>query len=288
MWHQRPRFEFLACLLGISLSLPEPSFAQSITTDAAIVRPPQRNGFFADLDITRISRVEWLYKSEKGVSAPTVANGMVYCSDDDHVIHAKSARGGLSVWQRPIQQRVYRPVVADRRHIYVATDSGVLALTADGGEPSWHVHITGGTGEIVLWRPTNTLFVGGADGWLRAIDSGNGEEKWKASLVNAVPDDPEGFDGERARIGNNPCRPSGIATDGSTVFQNIFDQSRVIAFDHRDRTDSLESPNTRVDWRGSQRRRSVLLRRQPRPPHVRFGQDNWQADLEVRDGLARL
>ena len=208
-------------------------WSQPIETDADKIRTPQRNGFFADIDIASIGEIEWTFKVKSGATDPTVANGMVYFVDESHNVYAKSAKGGFSIWNKNIKFRAFRKPVANRRHVFLGSDIGVVALRADNGDFGWSYSIHRGAGEMVIWPPTNTLFVSGSDGNIRALDAASGEEKWKTSLMDNIPADPEGFDGERARVGGN-CRPSGIATDGETVYQNIFDQSRCVAVRAKD------------------------------------------------------
>src|SRR6187200_2644921 len=54
---------------------------------------------------------------------------------------------------------------------------------------------------------------------------------WNGAKTQDKPASPLGFEGEKARLENKPARPRIAACDGITLFQPIFDQSRLIARD---------------------------------------------------------
>lgn len=75
------------------------------------------------------------------------------------------------------------------------------------------------------------VIAGGGDGFAYALDAETGDERWKSDVVTGKPADPEGFDGQRARIGESIARPESPASNGTRVFVPIFDQSRIVALD---------------------------------------------------------
>jgi outer membrane protein assembly factor BamB len=70
-----------------------------------------------------------------------------------------------------------------------------------------------------------------ACGLVYALDANDGSIQWKSNIVVDSPPSPPGFDGERARLEGKPARPRIAACDGKTLYQPIFDQSRVVALD---------------------------------------------------------
>ena len=72
--------------------------------------------------------------------------------------------------------------------------------------------------------------VAGYDGFVRAVNA-DGTLAWKHDLVSDAPEAPPGFDQQKAVITGNAARPRTMASDGSTLFVPIFDQSRVVAVD---------------------------------------------------------
>src|SRR5258706_4909764 len=167
-----------------------------------------------------------------GMTDPIAAGGVVYFGDDNGAVHAVRARDGASLWTHEHGERVAVPFI-DEERVYFTTETGVAATRRSDGKPAWQFDIEGGASESggVVGPATDPLFCGGDDGFLYAINRRTGKQQWKHSLIADRPADPKGFDGGRARIGKAPARPTGVATDGKTVFQSVFDQSRVVAVD---------------------------------------------------------
>jgi outer membrane protein assembly factor BamB len=116
--------------------------------------------------------------------------------------------------------------------VYYTTETkGITALGRKDGQPRWHHAIEHGAGPCVPVASKGLVVVGGSDGFVYALDAKDGEVKWQANIVADAPPDAPGFPGERARIGRSLARPVGVACDGETVYQNLFDQSRVVAID---------------------------------------------------------
>ena len=111
------------------------------------------------------------------------------------------------------------------------TRKGISALESDSGLPLWHRPVRHSVGRCVVWEPKRLVFFADSDGWVYALDSVTGNEKWKSGMMNDAPEDPPGFDGDDARFEGTAARPTGIATDGQMVYQSVFDQCRVVAFD---------------------------------------------------------
>jgi outer membrane protein assembly factor BamB/beta-lactamase regulating signal transducer with metallopeptidase domain len=231
----------------LSRAAPEKPIAQPLVDAAALKSTdvnvdPARTGFQPALKLPALNAVSWRILAEPmlnggrlhwpGMTDPIAAGGVVYFGDDNGAVRAVRSRDGAQLWAHEHGERVYTPFV-DEDCVYFTSKTGLAAIQRSDGKPAWQFDIEGGASESggVVWPATNTLFCSGEDGFLYALDRHTGKPRWKHSLIADRPADPKGFDGGRARIGKAPARPTGVATDGKTVFQSVFDQSRVVAVD---------------------------------------------------------
>lgn len=185
------------------------------------------------------AHVAWTHESSLntvpvGLSNVCLADGAVYVGDDLGTLRAFRSSDGKLLWAHDHGERIYAAPVSDGTRVFVSTNRGVEAFSCVDGKSLWQKPIVGG--KMALWPPrdpgTNKLqmlYVGGSDGFMYGLIAQNGVQRWRGSLMENVPADPEGFDGERARFSDTLARPRGVVTDGQTVFQGIFDQSRVLA-----------------------------------------------------------
>ena len=155
---------------------------------------------------------------------PVAEHGVVYFGDGSGVMRAADPQNDKILWTKKVGGCIYW-LTTDEKQIYVSGTNGVDAVQKETGEAVWHRDINGGAGNCVALPAANTVYVGGNDGQLYALDSATGEEKWSHTLL-----DDKVHSSANARVGGL-ARPTGISTDGTRVYQSIFDQSRVIACD---------------------------------------------------------
>lgn len=196
-------------------------------------RPAEKTGFAPELKRFARAQVIWEYDSTEngGLSDAAAANGFVYFGDDRGNVFGFTAKHGKRVWHHEGSARVFFPPTSDGERLYYSTRQGVTALNASGGRLIWNVPYQGGSGKCLVLPERETVYCAGSDGWLYALNAATGDIHWKVSLVDNVPADPDGFDGNQARFENTRARPTGIASDGDTIYQSVFDQSRVVAID---------------------------------------------------------
>lgn len=210
---------------------------------------PQNTGYTANFRLDK-PKVAWTFSLDGGdkgdaeangrrrsigFSEPCVLDGVVYVGDDKGVLRAFRSSDGKKLWEYAHGERIYNAPACDGTRVYVSTPKGIEAVRCKTGQPVWKKPVAGG-GEIVIWPARDpgpgkvqTLYVGSSDGMMNAFIAATGSRRWRESMMFDVPDDPAGFDSNRARIGETKARPRGICTDGKIVFQGIFDQSRVVA-----------------------------------------------------------
>ncbi len=110
---------------------------------------------------------------------------------------------------------------------YFLTEKYVVAINTSNGNVVW-TRETGSQGFVPVMIGDLLVFMA-EDGLVYAFDAKSGVCKWTVDLLKDAPPSPPGFDARRGRIGADGARPRMPATDGKTLFQPIFDQSRIVA-----------------------------------------------------------
>jgi outer membrane protein assembly factor BamB len=208
-----------------------------LAQDAIYQSNEARTGEVDKLDLGDRPQVIWRFVPERvngavpDLGGVLAAGGRVFTSDRKGRIYAFAASDGKLLWTRHvIEERCEAPLVMGDI-AYFATGAQVIALSVFDGTTVWEFAIPDGANETSPLMIESLLLVCGYDGIVHAMDAQAGTEQWTRDVVSDAPLSPPGFDGQRARIGDKPARPKIAASDGKTLFQPIFDQSRVVALD---------------------------------------------------------
>jgi outer membrane protein assembly factor BamB len=179
--------------------------------------------------------IEWMVVGEgphPGFSDPLFTNGLVIVGSDAGDVRALDAKNGESRWRYSYGARIYARPECDARHIYAISESrGLISLDRDHGTIVWERPSQQGFGALAVSVTADLVFVGGNDGFIRALDSATGHERWATNVLNDARPDPAGFDGTKARFSGKPARPTAATCDRESVFVSLFDQSRVVGLD---------------------------------------------------------
>jgi outer membrane protein assembly factor BamB len=199
----------------------------------------ERAGYLADgSNLPKRPRVLWTFPpgangSPFGIGDPIVQQGIVYFGDAKGSLHALNAESGQEQWTRGYGHDLIlaAPTIADGR-IYVASAGGVTCASLDGN-PIWSRELPqsfGGTWPLLVG---DALFAAGGDGRIYAIKKQDGAVIWSADVLADRPADLYGFDSSPFLRDGIGARIQSSASDGETLYQNVFDQSRMIALDCR-------------------------------------------------------
>ncbi len=193
---------------------------------------PARLGNLGTLKLPGRAELLWRFDFDQYVGEPVIADGVVYVCGDKGSLFAIKADGSDVLWQdeKPDRRFADAPTVAGDR-IYVATDQGLSAQRRSDGKPIWDYTVVGGTSESSPVVVGELVIVAGYDGFVHAVKAADATLAWKLDIAKDAPPAPPGFDQKQAVITGNAARPRTMASDGSTLFLPIFDQSRVVAID---------------------------------------------------------
>jgi outer membrane protein assembly factor BamB len=183
-------------------------------------------------EINHSPAVVWRFRAEPkiGLSDPLVTDGLVIVGDDLGVLRALRTKDGKEVWKHEDGKRIYDAPTCDAERIYFTTSEGVVAVSRKDGRIQWNQPIKLGAGRCLVVK--GMVLAGGNDGFVYAYDADTkGDVRWQTDVFTDAPPAPPGFPGERARGGFCLARPTGMASDGGMLCQNLFDQSRVVALE---------------------------------------------------------
>ena len=114
--------------------------------------------------------------------------------------------------------------------LLISTPTGAEALARSDGAPIWQFKIRGRCGESSPLFVDHKVIVGGKDGKIYALDPTTGQEVWSRDIPEDITEPPARF-AANGKSSAELARPVSASSDGSMIFQSIFDQSRVVALD---------------------------------------------------------
>ncbi len=155
-----------------------------------------------------------------------VADGVIYVGDRKETIYAIRIADGSVLWRAPHIGFVYCSPARRGDAIFVTCQYGLKALSRTDGKVLWHIGLSGDATESSPLIVNDRIIVGDTGGAITAL-SFEGKVIWIYSVTEdergqLLPDVPER--GVRAR-------PRTAASDGTIVYQPVFDQSRLCAID---------------------------------------------------------
>ncbi len=157
---------------------------------------------------------------------PLLADGVIYVGDRAEKIYAIRIADGTVVWRRAAVGFAYSAPAARGGSIYVASEHGLAALARADGKTLWNCALDGNATESSPLIVGDRIIVGDSGGAIKAV-SFDGKVIWSYSVMDA-----EGRQGDPDEgIGQTRARPRTAASDGSIVYQPVFDQKRIIAID---------------------------------------------------------
>jgi eukaryotic-like serine/threonine-protein kinase len=151
----------------------------------------------------------WTFATGMPIWGPiTVSNGVVYFGSEDGFLYAVDTRSHALIWKYQTGGAIRsRPAIANNL-VYIASDNSfTYALSINDGTPvwkiktgdpgsqrnpmfSWNDYQLGSSGfDVFTSSPTvqdNTVYVGGRDDYLYAIDANTGQVKWKFHAMTSL------------------------------------------------------------------------------------------------------
>ncbi|RMG33450.1 MAG: hypothetical protein D6720_11395 [Gammaproteobacteria bacterium] len=138
----------------------------------------------------RTGRERWRFQTEDDWLYPPVqAGGRLVVVGRDSGLHGLSPTDGREIWRRPlVQEPTEGPAVAGGR-VLQGTFGGVLwAISPKKGKVLWRRRLD--SPPLRLVADDELAVMGGYDTWLRAVQVGDGELRWRLRLPGPLESPP--------------------------------------------------------------------------------------------------
>ncbi len=189
---------------------------------------PQNTGAISGRLALEHPKVLQIVRTDGDPGQPLLADGVIYVGDRRENLHAINITDGSVVWRARRQGFVYSAPARRGDAIFLTSEHGLTALARRTGGRFWSRRLTGNATESSPLIVNDRIIVGDSSGTITALDF-DGSVLWTYDVAN---DDREKRESEeRGRGGTGAARPRTAASDGTIVYQPIFDQSRIVAID---------------------------------------------------------
>jgi outer membrane protein assembly factor BamB len=195
----------------------------------------QRSGYWRNGDtLPKAATVIWKFPPEEEANlfvpgTPVVDHGVLYFGDNQGNFHALNTANGKEKWVRSYkgERMVAAPAIADSV-AFIATNSDLKCVSLEKGELRWSSELPASMGETPPLVVGDAVFVAGGDG-VYAFKRTDGHKIWSHNTLDDRPVVTPTFQAQFDNTGG--MRPLGSASDGSLLFQTVYDQCRVVALD---------------------------------------------------------
>ncbi len=209
--------------------------AQDQPTD---VLPPVadgcNSGVIASLSLeTQPRRIRRFEREGGSIGEAKAYEGMIYVSKSGSMLYALRGRDGKRLWVTAVCRDYVTGVACscdpDNDYVVATSYQGAVAVDRATGRTIWQRDTSQGLAGAVI--VDKRVYAGGYDGNAYCLNLASGDVLWTHDYLEDAPEDPPGFVGKRARLGDRPARPREASCDGTILMFAVFDQCRLIALD---------------------------------------------------------
>ena len=191
---------------------------------------PERTGSLAGSHLPEHPVVQRITRIPGSPGEPLLAGGVLYVGDVQGNFYAIRLTDGLILWHFAGQAQIFAAPARRGGTVYVTSSNGLTALSQEDGKALWNCKPVGNATESSPLIVKDRIIVADYNGKVSAVDF-DGLLIWQHDISEDAPRSPPGFDGERARITGTAARPRTAASDETSIYLPIFDQSRIAVID---------------------------------------------------------
>jgi eukaryotic-like serine/threonine-protein kinase len=210
---------------------PQPARAISGSPPVFLSRGgPQRTGSVSGSRLPEHPVVLWTTTLSGFPGEPLLADGVIYVGDVDGTLYAIKLADGSILWKFANDQQIYEAPAKRGETIFFTSRKGLTALAQEDGRVLWNSKLVANAVESSPLIVNDRIIVADTDGKVTAVDFG-GKLIWQHDIAEDAPPSPPRADGLQAKFAGTAARPRTAASDGTAIFQPIFDQSRIAVID---------------------------------------------------------
>ncbi len=213
------------------LSSPQPARSRIEPQAVFLTRGgPERTGSVSGSRLPEHPVVHWTTRLARFPGEPLLADGVIYVGDAQGTLYAIKLTDGSILWQFAAGAQIFEAPAKRGRTIYFTASNGLTALSEAGGRLLWRCRRVANATESSPLILNDRIIVADSSGNVSAVDF-DGQLIWQHDILADEPPSPAGFEAGRARTSG--ARPRTAASDGTSIFQPIFDQSRIAVIDFK-------------------------------------------------------
>lgn len=190
---------------------------------------PERTGSISGSHLPAHPAVHRIVPTEGDPGELLLADGVIYVGDRSETLYAITVADGSIRWRTKAFGFIYYAPARRGETLYVGWN-GLTALSQSDGKVLWNCDLRGVPGDVSPLVVEDRIVVADNSGHVSAVDF-DGKLIWQHDIAADEPPSPPGFDSKRARMAGTAARLRTAASDGTAVFQPIFDQSRLVVID---------------------------------------------------------
>jgi outer membrane protein assembly factor BamB len=191
---------------------------------------PQRTGSVSGSRLPEHPVVLWTTPLAGFPGEPLLADGVIYVGDVQGTLYAIKLTDGSILWKYTNRQQIYEAPAKRGEMIYFTSRKGLTALAREDGRVVWNCNLVADATESSPLIVNDRIIVADTNGKVSAVDFG-GKLIWQHDIAEDAPPSPPRADGLQAKMAGTAARPRTAASDGTAIFQPIFDQSRIAVID---------------------------------------------------------
>ncbi len=191
---------------------------------------PERTGSVSGTHLPEHPAVRWTTQLAGFPGDPLLVNGVIYVGDVTGTLYAIRTEDGKVLWEFLNHNQVFAAPARRGEAIYFTSRNGLTALSRQNGRVLWNCGAVGVATESSPLIVADRIIVAAYNGKVSAVDF-DGKVLWQYDITEDAPPSPPGVGGLQAKLPDEAARPRSAASDGTAVFQSVFDQSRIIVLD---------------------------------------------------------
>ena len=210
---------------------PQPAGAMAESPPIFLSRGgPQRTGSVSGSHLPEHPVVLSTTPLSRFPGEPLLADGIIYVGDMNGNLYAIKLADGSILWQFANREQIFEAPAKRGETIYFTSRKGLTALAEQDGRVLWNCKDVANATESSPLIVNDRIIVADTNGKVTAVNF-SGRLIWQHDIAEDAPPEPPRADGLQARMRGTAARPRSAASDGTAIFQPIFDQSRIAVID---------------------------------------------------------
>jgi outer membrane protein assembly factor BamB len=120
---------------------------------------------------------KWMITVNGGLTPIAVADGAIYFGDGEHHLFAVNVKDGKEIWKIKASRNIKTPAIMDGRAFFSDDGGALYAVDLKNGQAIWKA-ATKNKVSTALAVYNKSIYYGGTENSLYAVDALTGQEKW--------------------------------------------------------------------------------------------------------------